>query len=530
MVHGKNRIPYRIDRRLTGLAGPDYDATISFGLPLEPEDSQYGKSRINIHRVRLGVFDGVPYVGSLEFLTGQARLAEWPDLAERVEDDQGASLPPPIDLVIMNPPFTRDSLRYDQFSIAEELAIKGREKELFAGSPTYLAGNSGAFLVLADHLCEPGTGTIAAILPLMGMTDKSGLEIRKFLGSRHHVEMIVSSHDPDRIFFSENTRIGEVLLICRRWGDDGPKPPTRVFNLAHNPKTPLEVLDTAARIQRAAGRDGLAGRDFTVQEIDAQQIARGDWFAVNFLSPFLVKAYRTLGEESPGAVPTVPLSDLADVGPAGQRIRDAYTRSDMPTESGRRALWYHKTDITQSMRAETDVYIEPKSSRRHLADKYWEQRGPMLLPTQLRLNLARVAAVMLPESAVGSRWTPCHPHDPDIARALCLYLNSTLGLLSMLGARDNRVPSYPSLSLDTLRSVPVPDFAALAETEREMLSGWFDWLQYETLQPFPLMADDPVRAQIDGAVVQALALDAEWIADIRRHLPREPSVTNRRLE
>ena len=34
MVHGKNRISYRIDRRLTDFAGPDYDATISFGLPL----------------------------------------------------------------------------------------------------------------------------------------------------------------------------------------------------------------------------------------------------------------------------------------------------------------------------------------------------------------------------------------------------------------------------------------------------------------------------------------------------------------
>ena len=45
MVHGKNRIPYRIDRRLTGLAGPDYAAPISFGLPIEPEDSQYGESR-----------------------------------------------------------------------------------------------------------------------------------------------------------------------------------------------------------------------------------------------------------------------------------------------------------------------------------------------------------------------------------------------------------------------------------------------------------------------------------------------------
>ena len=49
MVHGKNRIPYWIDRRLTGLAGPDYDATISFGLPFESEDSQYGKYRLICH-------------------------------------------------------------------------------------------------------------------------------------------------------------------------------------------------------------------------------------------------------------------------------------------------------------------------------------------------------------------------------------------------------------------------------------------------------------------------------------------------
>ena len=37
--------PRGIDRRLNGLAGPEYDATISFGLPIEPEDSQYGEYR-----------------------------------------------------------------------------------------------------------------------------------------------------------------------------------------------------------------------------------------------------------------------------------------------------------------------------------------------------------------------------------------------------------------------------------------------------------------------------------------------------
>ena len=52
MVHDKNRIPYWIDRRLTGLSGPGYHAIISFGLPIEPEDSQYGESWLRRHHHR----------------------------------------------------------------------------------------------------------------------------------------------------------------------------------------------------------------------------------------------------------------------------------------------------------------------------------------------------------------------------------------------------------------------------------------------------------------------------------------------
>ena len=52
MLYDYNRIPYWIDRRLTGVAVPDYDATISFGLPFESEDSQYGKYRFDYLAVR----------------------------------------------------------------------------------------------------------------------------------------------------------------------------------------------------------------------------------------------------------------------------------------------------------------------------------------------------------------------------------------------------------------------------------------------------------------------------------------------
>ena len=364
-------------------------------------------SRMNIHRALLGVFDGAPYLGSLDFLSGQARLAAWPSATQQVESEQGTvEPPPPMDLVIMNPPFTRDSLRHDQFSRADEQAIKRREKEILEGQPhraaARLHSSGGAFTVLAEKMLTDNTGSLALILPSVVPTAPGNLELRKYLAQRFHIDTIVSSHDPARIFFSENTSIGEVLLICRRWKGAGPKPTTRVVNLARNPATPLEALDTAARIERAGETHGQDFHDFTVQQVDSGRIGRGDWFAVNFLSPFLVEAYRTLSEANPGTVPTVPLSDIADVGPEGRRIRDSYTTSDMPTQSDRRALWYHKTNVTQSMRAQTDVYIEPKESKRHLADSYWEQRSQMLFPHRLRLNVARVAAVMLRERAVGS--------------------------------------------------------------------------------------------------------------------------------
>ena len=486
-------------------------------------------SRINIHRVLLGVFDGMPYVGSLEFLTGQARLAEWPETARTVETDEPAPSPPPMDLVIMNPPFTRDSLRYDQLSIDAELAVKGRETDLIKSLPYRAAarqsGSANAFVVLADKMLNDDNATLAVVLPTVMATNPAAFHTRRYLAQRFHIETIVSSHDPERIYFSENTSIGEVLMICRRWGSNEPKPPTCVVNLARNPATPLESLDTAARIGRAGDAPPV---DFTVQYVDADRIARGDWSAVNFLSPFLTAAYRRLSEESPASVATVTLKRLADIGPEGRRIRDAYTKQDMPTKSGRRALWHHKTGITQSMAAETDVYIEPKSGKGKMANDYWEQRSRLLLPHRLWLPLANVAAVMLPEPAVGSIWTPCRPHDPSIAKALCLYLNSTPGLLALLGERDNRKPSYPSFSLDTLRSAPVPDLTTMVDADLQLLTDCFEGLQRETLQPFPLMADDPVRAQIDGAVSRALGLDAEWLDTIRRELAREPSVTDRR--
>ncbi len=182
------------------------------------------------------------------------------------------------------------------------------------------------------------------------------------------------------------------------------------------------------------------------------------------------------------------------------------------------------------MSARTDSYIEPKQEKRGLADKYWSQRSRLLLSHRLWLPQARVAAVIVGQPALGSIWTPCRPHDDNSATqaALCAWLNSSPGLLVILGNRDNRKPSYPQFSLKTLRVIPVPNFPELGDDVRDALAAAYEELKDEVLLPFPQMDEDPVRKRLDAAVADALELDPEWVAQIRRALSEEPSVTNRR--
>ena len=111
--------------------------------------------------------------------------------------------------------------------------------------------------------------------------------------------------------------------------------------------------------------------------------------------------------------------------------------------------------------------------------------------------------------------------------ALCAYLNSSIGILAMLAERDAKAPDYPSFSLDALRALRVPDFRERAEA-RDALAEACDRLKDATLAPFPQMAEDPVRRELDDAVCAALSLDPEWVALVRSELAREPSVTGKR--
>ena len=97
-----------------------------------------------------------------------------------------------------------------------------------------------------------------------------------------------------------------------------------------------------------------------------------------------------------------------------------------------------------------------------------------------------------------------------------------------MGDRSNKTPSYPQFSLDDLRKLIVPDFSAIGENAAASLAATYDMYAGDVLLPLPQLDHCPIRLGLDDAVLEALDLDGEMVATIRRSLASEPSVTGRR--
>ena len=172
--------------------------------------------------------DGSPRAGSLEILTAAVdekdlsamtaprRSLESLD-AEQVSRSERIRFPlHDLDGVIMNAPFTDNRKRGRKFGAGgvkqmqqHELAIRDRIQQRDIAAAEAITTNSirTFFTPLAERLLNPQRGVVAKVLPVTAATGAVGAAERRFLAERFHVERIVTTHDPRRIAFSENTGI-----------------------------------------------------------------------------------------------------------------------------------------------------------------------------------------------------------------------------------------------------------------------------------------------------------------------------------
>ena len=498
-------------------------------------------SRMNLFTMRHGPqTGGRAMAGSLEFLvTAQkqgtitsfvAPLPTTGDLgAEQVEAGAGSTLPMTnqFDVVIMNPPFTRNDIRNRQYSSADRRALQEREIEIAEFLATQDRSASAAidqtgvrtfFTPLADLLLKQSCASFASVVPTTALTSASGIPERKFLADRFQIETIVTSHDPNRINFSENTDIHESLLIARRPHDE--RGPARFISLARMPVDSHEAILLSDLINR---NEGLG--DWGTEHLwPWPRMRSGDWRAAQFYDGSLATALHDL-EALAGTVLT-PAGLLCHIEPGGQRVRDAFVRQPPPDAPWTApTLWDHSTKFQNTMNAQAETLSAPKQGHVDYAKYLFGKASQLLVVNRLRTNTVRVTACYASQPLLGSSWVPVRPFapNPDLEHALCAWWNSTPGILTFLNCRAKGL-DYARFALASLRSLLVPD---PGRVDISPLADAFRMSRTDLIEPWPRLGDCQVRAVLDQAAAQVLRIDGRTIAGWRRSIAREPTVSGK---
>jgi hypothetical protein len=173
---------------------------------------------------------------------------------------------PEVDLVIMNPPFTRTQGGSRLLgSLDPETRPRARANLSRLGARSdiegrIVAGLGSLFIPLADRMIRPG-GRMAFVLPKTMLTGTQWDRTRGLLSDTYHVEYIVCSHETDHWNFSDSTDLAEILLVARkpRVGEDLGDASTTWVQLSRNPDNAIDALGVATAILQArdTGADGV---------------------------------------------------------------------------------------------------------------------------------------------------------------------------------------------------------------------------------------------------------------------------------
>jgi hypothetical protein len=452
---------------------------------------------------------------------------------------------PPLDLVCMNPPFTRtcgDNLLFGSLPETERTRMQKAFQEWCKRNgveASITAGLGAPFLAAADRCLKPD-GRLAFVLPKTLLSGPAWQKSRELLRRNYTLEYLIVSHDPARWHFSENTDLSETLFVARKASDGGG---TLCLNLWRNPDNPVDALLLAEEVRKLAPA-GNAPQTFDLWLGDSkwgEALYLPDAHFKNLPHWMLPCAYaqselnhallKLLTEHCYASVdlPLAPLDSVGALGPSRNDLWDAFDPVDNPP--GVPAYWGRDTETAQTMSLLPNRHLvklrQPRRPGRTLrdADALAARASRLLIAERVRLNTLRTMAALFPKPVLSNVWLPLKllKEDETAYKSLCLWWNSSLHILMMLAYRVETEGAWVAFLRRAIAKCPILNVNALSPAALQQLAGAFDALSGQPLLPLPQMAADPVRAKIDAAVAQALGLPD--LTPLREQLAREPVIS-----
>ena len=476
-----------------------------------------------------------------------------------------------VDLMIMNPPFTRPTGQeassigvpvpaFAGFATSEDeqrrmsevlQRIRRRQDQPVGHGNAGLASN---FIDLAHVKLKPG-GVLALVLPLAVTSGRAWSATRRLLATNYRdVTMVtIAAVGSTSSAFSSDTGIGEALVVAVKREEpietNESVAPTLYVNLRQRPGSIAEAAEIGRTVRGLpAGHGGLlyVGQEEVGSFIHAR-LADSGCAAVS--EPGIAHAALGLERQAlrlPRMSRTlpIPITNLANVGARGlyhMDISGIETNEQgiprgpfdvIPHRSSAATypmLWSHSAKRERRLLVDPDTEgrVRPKCDAK--AVRVWGTATRLHFNRDFRLNSQSLAACITPERSIGGHaWPNFRLDNSACEEATALWANSTLGLISFWWVGGRQQQGRARLTITELPSLLTLDIRRLSQEQIERSYELFaDFHDHEFL-PANEAYHDPARQALDQAVlIDLLGLPEsvlEPLAVLRRQWCAEPTV------
>ena len=524
--------------------------------------------------------DGSVAIGSLELLQASQTLALFTtsDPARRTggTGEEAASqilaeVPDSrFDLVIMNPPFTRNTTHegaYSDVSMAAFAAFNASETDqrdmakrmLSLKRDTCYHGNAGfasAFAALADRKLKPG-GVLALVLPISAAAGSSWTSFRRMLASDYTEITVLSiaASGNDDLSFSADTGLAECLVIARKReiGDLGVER-IQFCSLTRRPNGFADASALAASMVSDGHVRGLAdgpyggtrlqvGDEDSGAMLTAPRCSDGTaWGAIRLADYSLAQTAYALADSRlwlPGmpvaeSLKVVRIRKLGSMGAyhldiVGAPPRGPFSKGVASPTATYPALWNHDAHKETRMLCKPDSQLLVRAGMEGKAADVWTVAGRAHLNLDFRFNSQPLTVAITEQQCMGGRaWPNVNFPDTRYEYAFTAWCNCTLGLLLFWWHANPQVAGRAAVTVRSAEAMPVLDFRRLSDSQLATSEVIFEEFRDKDLQPAYLADADPNRALLDRYVLcDLLGFDEDVYQGVRRLAAKwsaEPSV------
>ena len=248
----------------------------------------------------------------------------------------------------------------------------------------------------------------------------------------------------------------------------------------------------------------------------------GDWTPVQWYDGTLAQIARELEENDR----LEPAGARYRIGPDGRSVQDAYEIGEQDALGAIPGFHSVSEALRRTVGAEPDVWYVPRRRPRRNMERWIEQsatlRGHLLVPMRFDTVAGRLTGLWTSQPSFGW-WAPVAVSGEDAQKALAAWWNSTPVRLMLLNRRGQKL-TYPTWQLAHLREIriPKPDNPAWSSLRQA-----FDQVFDVELLPMRQAEECGARKVIDEAAALVLGVETGVLAEWRRRLAAEPTITNR---